>query len=97
MDRAHWVQTADRLLRRDWWVSVADAGIDEDQLTRAWREGEDSAAFVAWFAEKYDLIPVRASAGQKWAFQASASSLTDASSGGGNTNRPGAAERSWRR
>ena len=56
MDRAHWVQTADRLLRRDWCLSVADAGIDEDQLTRAWRDGEDPAAFVTWFAEKYDLI-----------------------------------------
>lgn len=56
MDRAHWVRTADRLLRRDWCLSVADAGIDEDQLTRAWRDGEDPAAFVAWFAEKYDLI-----------------------------------------
>lgn len=56
MDRAHWVRTADRLLRRDWCLSVTDAGIDEDQLTRAWRDGEDSAAFVAWFAEKYDLV-----------------------------------------
>lgn len=56
MDRAGWVRTVDLLLRRDWCLSVADAGIDEDQLTRAWRDGEDPAAFVAGFAEKYDLI-----------------------------------------
>lgn len=56
MDRANWVRTVDRLLQRDWCLSVNDAGIDEGQLTRAWREGEDPAAFVAWFAQKYDLI-----------------------------------------
>lgn len=56
MNRANWVWTVDRLLRREWCLSVADAGIDDEQLTRAWREGEDPAAFVAWFAEKYDLI-----------------------------------------
>ena len=52
MDRANWAQTVDRLLLSDWRMSVTDAGIDEDQLTRAWRDGEDPAAFV----EKYDLI-----------------------------------------
>lgn len=56
MDHTNWVQTVDRLLLSDWRMSVTDAGIDEDQLTRAWRDGEDPAAFVAWFAEKYDLI-----------------------------------------
>lgn len=56
MDHSKWVRTVNRLLRRDWCLSVADAGIDEDQLTRAWREGDDPAAFVTWFAEKYDLI-----------------------------------------
>ncbi|ASE40141.1 hypothetical protein [Brevundimonas vesicularis] len=56
MDRAQWVQTVDRLLLRDWRLSVADAGIGEDQLACAWRNEEDPAAFVACFAEKYDLI-----------------------------------------
>lgn len=56
MDSARWVWTVDRLLQRDWCLSVEDAGIDEDRLTRAWADGEDAAAFVAWFAEKYDLI-----------------------------------------
>jgi hypothetical protein len=66
MGRAGWVRAVDRLLRRDWCLSVADAGIDDDQLSRAWAGGESPEAFVAWFAEKYDLIrfepwPVRRS------------------------------------
>ncbi len=56
MDRARWVRTVDRLLRRDWCLCVEDAGIDENQLTQAWADGEDAEAFVGWFAEKYDLI-----------------------------------------
>ncbi|NBB51955.1 hypothetical protein GVN24_27090 [Rhizobium sp. CRIBSB] len=56
MDRALWVQTVDGLLRRDWCLSVEDAGIDADQLTRAWADSDDPATFVARFAEKYDLI-----------------------------------------
>lgn len=56
MGRAGWVRAVDRLLRQDWYLSVADAGIDEEQLSRAWADGETPEAFVAWFAEKYDLI-----------------------------------------
>ena len=56
MARAGWIKGVDRLLRRDWCLSVADAGIDEAQLSRAWADGESPEAFVAWFAEKYDLI-----------------------------------------
>lgn len=52
-----WAQEVDELLRRDWCISVADAGIDDEELDRHWRDGETPAAFVAWFAEKYDLIP----------------------------------------
>ena len=56
MDRARWVWRVDQLLRGDWSLSVEDAGIDEDHLMRAWTHREDAAVFVAWFAEKYDLI-----------------------------------------
>lgn len=56
MHRVQWIWTVNRLLLSDWRLSVTDAGIDEDQPTRAWRDEEDPAAFVAWFAEKYDLI-----------------------------------------
>lgn len=56
MRRAGWGSAVDRLLRQDWCLSVADAGIDEAQLSRAWADGESPEAFVAWFAEKYELI-----------------------------------------
>lgn len=51
-----WGRAVDKLLRRDWCLSVVDAGIDDEQLSRAWIDGETPEAFVAWFAEKYDLI-----------------------------------------
>jgi hypothetical protein len=34
MHRAQWIRTVNRLLLSDWRLSVTDAGIDEDQLTR---------------------------------------------------------------
>ena len=51
-----WVQTVDRLMKRDWCIDTADAGLDDAELTRYWRDGEEPSAFVAWFAEKHDLI-----------------------------------------
>jgi hypothetical protein len=57
MTRAEWALEVDELLRRDWCISAADAGIDDDLLDLHWRDGETPATFVAWFAEKYDLIP----------------------------------------
>lgn len=56
MSKIRWIQTVDRLMKRDWCIDTADAGLDEAELSRYWREGEEPAAFVAWFAEKYDLI-----------------------------------------
>lgn len=66
MDRESWVADVDRLMRRDWCIGVVDAGLDADELTRFWGYGETPTEFVAWFAEKYDLIrfeprPVRSS------------------------------------
>lgn len=66
MDRADWVQRVDRLLQRDWCVSVSDAGIDENQLNRAWADGDTPAAFVEWFAEKYDLIRFEPRPVRRW-------------------------------
>jgi hypothetical protein len=66
MKRAEWAQEADELLRRDWCISAADAGIDDDLLARRWRDGETPAAFVAWFAEKYDLIPFEPLPVRRW-------------------------------
>jgi hypothetical protein len=56
MDRSAWVAEVDRLMRRDWCIDTSDAGLGDDELTRYWQDGEEPAAFVAWFAEKHDLI-----------------------------------------
>ena len=56
LNQARWVSTVDRLLERDWCIGTADAGLSDDDLVRYWRDGDAPAEFVAWFAEKYDLI-----------------------------------------
>lgn len=56
MTRAEWVRRADAAMKRGWCIDTADAGLSGDDLTRQWREGEGPEAFVAWFAEKHDLI-----------------------------------------
>lgn len=66
MDREGWVAEVDRRMRRDWCIGVVDAGLDAVELTKFWTYGESPAEFVAWFAEKYDLIrfeprPIRSS------------------------------------
>ena len=50
------MRRADAAMRRDWRLDTADAGLSNDELTKLWRDGEQPEAFVAWFAEKYDLI-----------------------------------------
>ncbi len=55
MNRTRWVQTVNRLMRQDWCIDTADAGLDDAELSRYWREGEAPSSFVAWFAEKHDL------------------------------------------
>lgn len=55
MDRARWIQTVDRLMKRGWCIDTADAGLSDEDLSRYWRDGEPPETFVAWFAEKYDL------------------------------------------
>lgn len=56
LSRQSWIVAVDRLLKRDWCISVNDAGLDDEDLTRHWRDGDAPEAFVAWFAEKYDLV-----------------------------------------
>ncbi|CAN5338797.1 hypothetical protein BH09PSE1_BH09PSE1_24400 [soil metagenome] len=51
-----WIAAVDRLMKRDWCVDTADAGLSDDDLARYWQNGDEPAEFVAWFAEKYDLI-----------------------------------------
>lgn len=56
MDKVRWVNAVDRHMKRDWCINTVDAGLDESDLRRYWLSGDDPATFVAWFAEKYDLI-----------------------------------------
>ncbi|MBG7613813.1 hypothetical protein IWC96_00775 [Brevundimonas sp. BAL450] len=56
MNKAQWTAAVDQLMRREWCIGIEDAGIDEQQLTDYWRDGQTPAAFLEWFAEKYDLI-----------------------------------------
>lgn len=56
MTKALWILTVNRLMKRDWCIDASDAGLDAAELTRHWRSGDAPDAFVAWFAEKYDLI-----------------------------------------
>lgn len=51
-----WAAQVDRRMRRDWCIGLKDAGLSDEEIERFWRDGEEPAVFVAWFAEKYDLI-----------------------------------------
>jgi len=51
-----WIADVDLKLRREWRISAADAGLSKEDLKRHWTAGISAADFVAWFAEKYDLI-----------------------------------------
>lgn len=51
-----WVVRVELIMKLEWYIDSADAGLSEDDLARHWRGGETPEAFVAWFAEKYDLI-----------------------------------------
>lgn len=56
LSRQSWIVAVDRRLKRDWRISISDAGLSDEDLTRHWRDGDTPEAFVAWFAKKYDLI-----------------------------------------
>lgn len=53
---ADWIAAVDRIMKRDCCIGTAEAGLNEDELRRFWREGDVPEAFVAWYAEKYDLV-----------------------------------------
>lgn len=52
-----WQSEVNRLLKRDWCIDTADAGLSDEDLKRYWQQGQPPTDFVDWFAEKYDLIP----------------------------------------
>lgn len=51
-----WIAAVDRIMKGDWCIDTAEAGLGDEELARYWREGDTPEAFVTWFAEKYDLI-----------------------------------------
>lgn len=53
---AAWLAEVDRLMKRDWCIDTADAGLSSEDVQRYWRDGDSPEAFVSSFAEKYDLI-----------------------------------------
>ena len=55
-DCAGWVAEVDRLMKRDWCIDTADAGLSAEDCERLWCDGTEPAEFVAWFVEKYDLV-----------------------------------------
>ncbi len=56
VELAEWVALVDAAMKRDWCINTADAGLSDGELHRLWSDGEEPEAFVAWFAEKHDLI-----------------------------------------
>lgn len=56
MDKVSWINAVDRHMKQDWCIDTVDAGLSDDDLSRYWQSGDNPAEFVAWFAEKYDLI-----------------------------------------
>lgn len=52
---AAWKRQVDVLMKRDYAIDTADAGLGEDDIARFFADGDTPEAFVRWFAEKYDL------------------------------------------
>ena len=56
MEKVDWVEAVNRLMLRDWCIDLAEAGLSDEEVDRYWSGGEQPEMFVAWFAEKYDLL-----------------------------------------
>jgi len=50
-----WKRAVDEIMKRDYAIDTADAGIDDEELARHFADGSTPEVFVSWFAEKYDL------------------------------------------
>ncbi|EKS33993.1 hypothetical protein [Afipia clevelandensis] len=50
-----WRNVVDRYLHDTYCITIADAGIDEERLTRYWKANDSPREFVEWFAAKYAL------------------------------------------
>jgi hypothetical protein len=54
-----WKSEVDRLMKSDYSIDCDLAGIDDGRLRSHWLDNQPLADFVIWFAEKYDLSPVK--------------------------------------
>lgn len=50
-----WRYAVDRRMKSVYGITIADAGIDEDDLKKHWSSNELASNFVEWFGNKYDL------------------------------------------
>ena len=54
-----WRGAVDNRLQEIYCITIEDAGFDEEYLIRHWRSNEPALEFAEWFANKYDLDPLR--------------------------------------
>ncbi len=50
-----WRAALEVFMVRDWRLTVADAGVDDEQLRLAFEQGWSAREFSTWWGEKYDL------------------------------------------
>lgn len=50
-----WLRDVDCIMKRDWYIDTADAGVELERLLDFWRAGWSAEYYVSWFAEKYGL------------------------------------------
>ncbi len=54
-----WKREVDRLMLAEYAIDTVDAGIENDRLRGHWTDLPLPNEFVTWFAEKYDLTPLK--------------------------------------
>lgn len=54
-----YLDAVSRLMNERYALTWADACGEVEPVEKAWRAGEEAAAFVAWWGAKYDLTPTR--------------------------------------
>ncbi len=50
-----WCDAVDKRLLQIYCITIADAGFDEESLSKHWRSAETPFDFVEWLGKKYDL------------------------------------------
>jgi hypothetical protein len=53
-----WRRAVDERLQRIYYITIEDAGFDEEYLVKHWQANEAAFEFVEWFGNKCDLDPV---------------------------------------